>query len=235
MRIFLCDDDKRITAELENCLLSYFGDRHLPAPEIRSFNDAGSLLADGSQPDIAFLDIEMPGMSGIEAGRLLSEREPRPLIIILTSYIEYLDDAMRFHVFRYLTKPVDRRRLERNLSDALAAIESESRETAIETKAGVRKVRTTDILFIESLGKSVTVHLENEDIDSLRKLDDWEIALAGLPFVRTHKSFLVNLQHVVEITRDTVYLDKGGRSAYLSRRNYAQVRNRYLRFLESTR
>ena len=235
MRIFVCDDDKRITAELGKCLLSYFGDRHLPAPEIRSFNDAGSLLADGSQPDIVFLDIEMPGMSGIAAGRLLSEREPRPLIIVLTSFIEYLDDAMRFHVFRYLTKPIDRRRVERNLSDALAAIESESRETAIETKAGVRKVRTADILFIESLGKSVTVHLENEDIDSLRKLDDWEIALAGLPFVRTHKSFLVNLQHVVEITRDTVYLDKGGRSAYLSRRNYAQVRNRYLRFLENTR
>ena len=235
MRIFLCDDDKRITAELENCLLSYFGDRHLPAPEIRSFNDADSLLADGSQPDIVFLDIEMPGMSGIAAGRLLSEREPRPLIIVLTSYIEYLDDAMRFHVFRYLTKPVDRKRLERNLSDALAAIESESRETAIETKAGVRKVRTADILFIEALGKSVTVHLENENIDSLRKLNDWETALAGLPFVRTHKSFLVNLRHVAWITKDTVYLDKGGCSAYLSRRNYADVRNRYLRFLESTR
>ena len=76
----------------------------------------------------------MPGLNGIYVGNTLRERYPNILIFIVTSFMEYLDDAMRFHVFRYLSKPIDRQRLFRNLDDALAQYHASSKKIAFETK-----------------------------------------------------------------------------------------------------
>lgn len=61
----------------------------------------------------------MPGLDGIYVGNELKKKDKDIIIFIITSYSEYLDEAMRFHVFRYLSKPIDRQRLFRNLKDAL--------------------------------------------------------------------------------------------------------------------
>jgi two-component system LytT family response regulator len=57
----------------------------------------------------------MPGLDGIYVGNELKKKEKDIIIFIITSYSEYLDEAMRFHVFRYLSKPIDRQRLFRSL------------------------------------------------------------------------------------------------------------------------
>ncbi len=61
----------------------------------------------------------MPGLDGIYVGNELKKKDKDIIIFIITSYSEYLDEAMRFHVFRYLSNPIDRQRLFRNLKDAL--------------------------------------------------------------------------------------------------------------------
>lgn len=66
-----------------------------------------------------FLDVEMPGFDGIYVGNELKKQNDSVIIFIVTSYLEYLDAAMRFHVFRYLSKPIDKQRLFQNLDDAL--------------------------------------------------------------------------------------------------------------------
>lgn len=65
------------------------------------------------------LDVEMPGFDGIYVGNELKKQNESVIIFIVTSYLEYLDAAMRFHVFRYLSKPIDKQRLFQNLDDAL--------------------------------------------------------------------------------------------------------------------
>ena len=77
-------------------------------------------LRDQGPKDIIFLDIEMPGLNGIYVGNELKKRDKNTIIFIITSYSECsLDEAMRFHVFRYPSKPIDKQRLFRNLKDAL--------------------------------------------------------------------------------------------------------------------
>lgn len=61
----------------------------------------------------------MPGLDGIYVGNELKKKDKDIIIFIITSYSEYLDEAMLFHVFRYLSKPIDRQRLFRNLKNAL--------------------------------------------------------------------------------------------------------------------
>ena len=61
----------------------------------------------------------MPGMNGIYVGNELKKSNPAVIIFIVTSYSEYLDEAMRFHVFRYLSKPLEQQRFFRNMQDAV--------------------------------------------------------------------------------------------------------------------
>lgn len=61
----------------------------------------------------------MPGFDGIYVGNELKKQNESAIIFIVTSHLEYLDAAMRFHVFRYLSKPIDKQRLFQNLDDAL--------------------------------------------------------------------------------------------------------------------
>ena len=67
--------------------------------------------------------------------------------------MEYLDDAMRFHVFRYLSKPIDRQRLFRNLDDALVQYHAPVTKIAYETKAGVYSISPSSIVMIEAVSK----------------------------------------------------------------------------------
>ena len=145
MRILICDDDTLIIEQLKKYIESYFESNHLKCPELVSFTSGEALLTDKGEKDIVFLDIEMPGMNGIYVGNELKKANRNVIVFVVTSYSEYLDEAMRFHVFRYLSKPLDKQRFFRNLKDALAYYNSiifSVKETPIQARcAGFRGSR----------------------------------------------------------------------------------------------
>lgn len=139
MRIVLCDDDKDVLNLLKKYLQEYFSSGRLAQPAYSEYMSGEELLRAESRGgmekvDIAFLDVEMLGLSGIHTGARLKKLYPKIKIFIVTSYPDYLDEAMRFHVFRYLSKPVDKKRLFRNMKDALYQLSIDTREVSIETK-----------------------------------------------------------------------------------------------------
>ena len=146
MRILICDDDLSITQSLSQIIKTYFNKKKVNNLDIVTFNDGDSLLSDKSQKDIVFLDVEMPGFDGIYVGNELKKQNESVIIFIVTSYLEYLDAAMRFHVFRYLSKPIDKQRLFQNLDDALELYYSINQKIAVETKSGVTSVLTCEFL-----------------------------------------------------------------------------------------
>lgn len=150
MRILLCDDDPMILVQMEKYLKEYFQKAHLRVPDIASYTSGDALLRSESTAEIAFLDVEIPGLSGIYTGEKLKKKNPSIKIFILTSYMDYLDEAMKFHVFRYLSKPIEKARLFRNVKEALYQIEMETRPVAIETKDGVIVRQAEDIVFVET-------------------------------------------------------------------------------------
>lgn len=119
MRILLCDDELSMVRQIKSYLTEYFTKNKLQNPEYITFNNGESLLDSGAAADIAFLDVEMPGISGIHVGEYLKQSNPNIIIFVVTAYPGYLDEAMHIRVFRYLSKPVDKNRLFRNMKDAL--------------------------------------------------------------------------------------------------------------------
>ena len=192
MRILICDDDKLITEQLSKYIYEFFATKKLKQPEIALFNSGEELLADRHDKDIIFLDIEMPGISGIYTGKELTKINPYVIIFIVTSFVEYLDEAMRFHVFRYLSKPLDKQRLFRNLKDALQLYNTSVTKIPIETKSSVHLVSVTDIICIEAQGRKVIVHTVSHDYDSIYTMQYWIEKLKMNCFFQTHLSFIVN-------------------------------------------
>ena len=133
MRILICDDDPLMIEQLKKYCKSFFDKLHVKCPELSCFSDGESLLADKGDKDILFLDIEMPGMNGIYVGNELKKANSGIIIFIVTSYSEYLDEAMRFQVFRYLSKPIDKQRFFRNMKDAVELYNTITIKIPVET------------------------------------------------------------------------------------------------------
>lgn len=235
MRILICDDDVLIIEQLQKLITYYFQTNHLKCPELVSFTNGEDLLADKGEKDIVFLDIEMPGMNGIFVGNELKKANKNIIIFIVTSYSEYLDEAMRFHVFRYLSKPLDRQRFFRNMKDALAYYNTMTTKIPIDTKEGVYTLPTSQIVFIEAHGRKVTVHTVQRDFDSIHNMNYWLEHLPKNCFFQTHRSFIVNFEHITDFDHSTIRLANMQTTAYLTRRKYSSFKNAYLIFLESTR
>ena len=235
VRILICDDDPLFTEQLEKAIHLYFSKNHLKTPTLVSFSSGMNLLADEGEKDLIFLDIEMPGMNGIYVGNELKKQNRNTLIIVVTSYAEYLDEAMRFHVFRYLSKPLDRQRLFRNLKDALNYYHNQSMKVPVETKDGVRTLPSSHIIAVEAQFRKVIVHTLTCELESVHNMNYWIELLPAHCFFQSHRSFLINLEHVTDFDHSMIHLANGTLSAYLTRRKYKAFKDAYLLYLESTR
>lgn len=235
MRILICDDDVLIRERLQKYINDFFRHNNLKCPELLVFDSGEGLLADKGAKDIVFLDVEMPGVSGIYTGNELKKQNPNVIIFIVTSYMEYLDEAMRFQVFRYLSKPIDKQRLFRNLKDALHLHFTLVRKIPIETKDGVHSTLSTDIIFVEAKERKVIIHTLDSNYESIHNIQYWADQLSDHSFFQSHRSFIVNMKYVDNFDHTLIHLCGQRFRAYLTRRKYTQFKNAYLHFIECSR
>ncbi len=235
MRILICDDDALIVEQLQKYIKNFFENIGVKCPELSCFSDGESLLADEGEKDILFLDVEMPGMSGIYVGNELKKKNDKIIIFIVTSYSEYLDEAMRFRVFRYLSKPLDKQRFFRNMKDAVDLYNSMTAKIPIETKQGVHTLPASSVIAVEAQGRKVTVHTTLRDFESIHNMQYWLELLPKNRFFRTHRSFIINFEHVTDFDHTLVHMSDNQFHAYLTKRKYSAFREAYLLYLESTR
>lgn len=235
MRIIICDDDVQIIKNLKSILVNYFKANSLKLPEIETYNNGEDLLNDKYSKDIVFLDIEMPDVSGIYVGNELKIQNRNTIIFIITSYLEYLDDAMKFNVFRYISKPLDKLRIYRNMNDALALYSESMHNVLIETKNCSFTVSSNDIIFVEVLGHTLTVHTTLQDYISTKNMNYWKKMLDLPSFFTSHRSYHINMKYVTSFDHSTIHLYNDKYTAYLARRNYTLFKDSYLLYLESTR
>lgn len=235
MRILICDDDVLIIEQLQKYIRTFFQHIHVKCPEIVCFSNGEALLADKGKKDLIFLDIEMPGMNGIYAGNELRKANENVIIFIVTSYAEYLDDAMRFHVFRYLSKPLDRQRFYRNMKDAVDFYSTLNVRILIETKQGIYMLPSSDIVTVEALERKVLIHTLQRDFESIHTMQHWLEMLPANSFFQTHRSFIVNFEHIASFDHTLIHFTDRQRTAYLTKRKYKAFKEAYLLYLESMR
>lgn len=237
MRLIFCDDNTMILEQLRLYVSEYFAQLGGKMPEFACYHSGDALLETESRADIVFLDVEMPGVSGIHVGARLKELNPNVKIFIVTSYPDYLDEAMRFQVFRYLSKPIDKNRLFRNLKDALYQYNIDSEEYPITTTDGIFVRRAEEIICVEASQRKVLIYTTDGTLQSTQPMEHWRQTLTLPCFYITHRSYIVNMRFVSSICKDQVLLKYRGHEqyAYLTRRKYTSFKDTYLMYRESVK
>ena len=182
--------------------------------------------------ELIFVDINMPGRSGLDLVRGLTSQ---PMVIFTTAYSEYAIEGFRLDAVDYLLKPFSfadfNRAVEKALSlyelmrlrdaneernagnaeeELVEAADASVADDTISIKADykVSLVKYADIIYIESVGEYVRLHLTTgSSIMTLFRLKNMESALPSNRFMRVHRSYIVNLGHVKGYARGRVYLD----------------------------
>jgi two-component system, LytTR family, response regulator len=173
-------------------------------------------------PDLVFLDIEMPGMTGIDL--LRSFKNPSFQVVFVTAYDAYAVEAFRLSAVDYLLKPVeaddvvhavqkikdDLDKSQNNITSRLQQLEKLllHNSAPLETKIGIGMsdkivfVNIADILYCEAQGAYTQVFLkEDKKMMASKSLGDFETQLAGHKFFRIHHHYLINLNQVKEFQR----------------------------------
>ena len=179
--------------------------------------------------DLLFVDINMPDINGIDFVRGL---ENPPMVIFTTAYSEYAIEGFRLDAVDYLLKPFAFSEFNKAVDKACSlfeliklrdgktagveyeavAPETETDEDYISVKADykVTLVRHADIIYLESVGEYVRLHLTNgSTITTLFRLKNMESLLPERKFMRIHRSYIINLSHLTSFTRGKVYLSCG--------------------------
>lgn len=237
MKIVFCDDDMNMLQQMQEYVREYFLKNHLPPADMCAYTSGDDLVAADEAADIAFLDVEMPGESGIQVGAWLMEKNPKTMVFIVTAHPDYLDEAMRFHVFRYLSKPVNKDRLFRNLKEALYRYNLESFTVVIETQEGVLTCDADEIVCLEGVNRKTKIYTIGGEYISPVSIREWGEKLQLPCFYQTYRSYIVNMKYVFKFDKTLVHQRYGGKTltTYLARRSYNDFKNRYLLYRESVR
>ncbi len=230
IKVLVCDDDKIITNKV-NELLASIQEKYSFELNTQIYNDGQSVMENNETYDIAVVDIEMPDVDGLALSEELKRRNPDTIVIILTSFSDYLDSAMRIQVFRYLSKPIDEDRFSKNFIEAVNCYKQISKLIIVESGDKVITIKTKDILYIENLKHGSIVATKYGDYKTNKKPQEW-YGIINQPncFTFSHKSFLVNLQNVINFDKNSVYfqsINDSVRIAGLSQRKYYEFKKAF--------
>ena len=202
-KVVIVDDEAPICDEIEYLLKQYV-DIEICAKFSRAA-DALAFLVEHSI-DILFLDIQMPGLSGLELAQKLKQLSRPPLIVFVTAFTEHALEAFATSAVGYLTKPIE----EDRLAEVLRKIRSFSLRSSGEAqpalcricvleKGNIVPLDPKDIVFVQVNEKDVFVHTaENKQLCPL-SLKEVEELLEEQSFLRVHRQYLVNLAEIREI------------------------------------
>lgn len=168
------------------------------------------------EPDVIFLDVHMPGKRGVEAAKKITELAyiKAPLFIFTTAYDDYAVEAFEIEAVDYMLKPYDTERFQtamKRLRKRMQQLESNEGKlseqgTSPKTKLLIDDDNRTVVLSPDAIYYAVPykrmleIHTEDKVIHSRMTLQELEKKLQGYAFFRAHRSYLVNLDHVQEIT-----------------------------------
>ena len=157
--------------------------------------------------DVVFLDINMPDMNGINLGKIISKIHPEVKIIFITAYKDYAVDAFEVKAFDYLLKPYSEERI-RNLLKSL--VSTKNVDNILNRNTSLKKITInmdekiyvlslTDVDYIEANEKETLIFANKKRYVSKIKISKWEEMLEGYNFYRCHRSYIINLDKIVEI------------------------------------
>jgi len=214
MKVILVEDESGIRKLLRKIIEQNPGFEVVG--ETDNLPEAVSLFSK-TKPEVVFLDIEINGASGLECAKIIADLEPKTKIIFATAHSEYMSDAFEVYAFDYLMKPFHIERVNQTL-ERIKALSESSAEPAkndeldkivkyergldkllVKGKESMSFIDIKDIILIQRENSSTVIYTRQDSFTTSASLSDIETKLDPEQFMRSHKSYLINVSQIKKI------------------------------------
>jgi two-component system LytT family response regulator len=240
MKVVIIDDEP-----LARSLVKEYLQKHPELELVQECNDGfeGIKAIQQYQPDLIFLDIQMPKINGFEMLELIDQP---PAVIFTTAFDEYAIKAFEAHAIDYLLKPFNQERFDKaiakwqdqktlasktganELLETAALSPQQNQRVVIKDGSKIKIIPVQDIFYLEAADDYVKVHTRDGYFLKNKTMNHFEKALETQQFVRCHRSYIVNVQHITRIDpyeKDGhVAILRSGAKVPVSRNGYIKLR-----------
>lgn len=209
MKIAVCDDEPIFLEMIRKELEQYYKSLDVMIETFHSGEDLLRVIK--RNPQIyrcIFLDIEMPGLSGLDTAEKVKEMGLSIPVILLTSHTEYAMQGYEVGAFRFLGKPVEQEKLHQAL-ESVEKMEAEGRRLSVRVDGKDLFIPVEEILYLKSENVYLSIQTEKERYLIRGKIKDQLFQLPEEQFFQIHRSWIINLRKVYSYDGKKVFLTKG--------------------------
>lgn len=231
MRICLVDDD---SSQLEyfKMIIDKWSNLHNTSVDVELYHSSEEMLFENPESypfDMIILDIQMGKISGIELSKRIRETDTSVIIAFVSGVSDYVFEGYEVQAIRYILKPIKEEQVFELLDAVLSKNVKDEKFIILSVLGEKRKIKYDDIIYIESMGHYVVIHLIKEEIDYKYNISNLLSELSEHNFVRTHRSYIVNLKYIDRITKDKCCLSNNI-TIPLSRSSYKLVNSQFIHY-----
>lgn len=226
MRIAICDDSINDTTNLLSVLKGYI-ERQSKDWIVTTYLNGNDFLKDVMSNDLVLLDIEMPGMNGIETGRLAKKKNPELKIIMFTGSEGYGEDIFDIGAVDYIGKPINPERVIKSIMRVESVLVGDDIIAANKDWMPF-ELYQKDVRYIRAYNGYTLLYCRNNEYRVDRSLIEIEKELDNRIFLRIDKSMIVNLLHVDDMINATFLVGK--EELKISRRRFNEVKKSWIEF-----
>ena len=234
MKIAFCDDELSVLNDLRILLDQYRVERNQDI-SYTAFQSPLTLLSEiehGARYDILFLDVMMPGETGLDAAAEIRAYDTNVQIIFLSSSAEFAVSSYTVNAFFYQLKPIWKDSFFRLMDSAIVACEQErSHSLILRCKSGITRIELRQLEYCEVIHRTLFIHLTTGKVlESIGSLDELVRQLEDYPcFIRPHRSFLINMDCVQTISSHAITMSCLTQIP-IPRGKYNDIRDTYLEY-----
>lgn len=230
VNIAICDDEKT-EIEYLSSLVEQWAVSTGNTAALKSFASAESFLfeyGENKNYDILLLDIQMKEIDGIELAKKVRRHSRDTQIVFVTGYDKYISAGYDVAALHYLMKPVSPEKISEVLSRAAENLGKTSPAILINANGENVKLTISDIYCAEAVGHTLKITCADCELTVNHSLSSFK-SNVGNDFISTHRSFIVNLEHIKRISKTDVILDNG-KAVPVSRRMYDDINKAFVAF-----
>jgi DNA-binding LytR/AlgR family response regulator len=234
-RIGICDDEKGTCSEIEEYVYRFFKSTNSEC-EVETWHTGKSCIneiRDKFQPDILFLDIELPDQNGISVAKYIRDtmKNDRMYLVFISYTTRYAMELFSVHPYDFLIKEITEKDIFLLLEKLCYALENERKYYVYQYRKNIHKVSYCDVEYFMSNNKHIEIHMKNGVVSEfVGKLKE-EYAKLPKQFAVVAQSYVVNLKFVRDCYYDYLVMEDGTQIA-ISQPNRVEFRKRLLEYYE---
>lgn len=210
LRIAIVEDDAAQLGNTRKHLDKFLSEREKEYT-VDAYENGVNFLENYKNPyDIVLMDIEMPGMNGMETAKRLRAIDQAVVLIFVTKIGKFAINGYEVSAIGYILKPINAYSLQMTMRKALKIISLRTdQRIVLQMKQGVVSFFATDLIYIEVIGHKLTYHLRDGTYEAYGNLKAEEERLQNSHFGRCSNAYLVNMAYIKGIIGNSVYLHSG--------------------------